>query len=69
MCGICGVMALEPGRPIEPAALSAMCATLVHRGPDSEGMLIAGQTGLLVLVSNHREVLSVDLPSTTTLER
>src|SRR5919197_423846 len=46
MCGICGAVALAGDRAIEPAALDAMCETLVRRGPDSSGAVISGPAGL-----------------------
>jgi len=46
MCGIVGIAAFAGGRPPTPGQLSAMCATLVHRGPDDEGSEIAGGVGL-----------------------
>ena len=40
MCGICGIAGGDP------AALAAMSATLVHRGPDSDGSFTDGDVGL-----------------------
>jgi asparagine synthase (glutamine-hydrolysing) len=37
MCGIAGVVPLHDGTPADGARLEAMCATLVHRGPDDAG--------------------------------
>ena len=37
MCGIAGVVPLNGGAAAVGARLSAMCATIVHRGPDDEG--------------------------------
>src|SRR6266511_4116377 len=37
MCGIAGVVPLNGGAAAEGAQLAAMCATIVHRGPDDEG--------------------------------
>ena len=45
MCGICGLAAGGAGGP-DPDALAAMSATLVHRGPDDDGHVIAGPVGL-----------------------
>jgi asparagine synthase (glutamine-hydrolysing) len=45
VCGICGLVRLDGGAP-DPAALAAMNATLVHRGPDSGGQLVDGPVGL-----------------------
>ena len=43
MCGICGIAAREGA---DPARLAAMSATLVHRGPDSDGTWLDGPVGL-----------------------
>ncbi|MEO7986435.1 MAG: asparagine synthase (glutamine-hydrolyzing), partial [Gemmatimonadales bacterium] len=37
MCGIAGVVPLNGGMPADGMQLGAMCATLIHRGPDDEG--------------------------------
>jgi asparagine synthase (glutamine-hydrolysing) len=44
MCGICGLA--TRGGPVDPERLRAMSATLVHRGPDSDGHVIDGSVGL-----------------------
>jgi asparagine synthase (glutamine-hydrolysing) len=44
MCGICG-LASRSGS-LDPERLRAMSATLVHRGPDSDGELVDGLVGL-----------------------
>ena len=44
MCGICGLA--TKGGPVDPERLRAMSATLVHRGPDSDGELLDGPVGL-----------------------
>jgi asparagine synthase (glutamine-hydrolysing) len=44
VCGICG-LATRSG-PADPERLRAMSATLVHRGPDSDGHLVDGPVGL-----------------------
>jgi asparagine synthase (glutamine-hydrolysing) len=44
MCGICGLVA-SGGVP-DRGALEAMNETLVHRGPDSAGMVVNGPVGL-----------------------
>lgn len=38
MCGIAGVVALDPGRPVPPGLAAAMADRLVHRGPDGSGV-------------------------------
>jgi asparagine synthase (glutamine-hydrolysing) len=44
VCGICGLVELQGG-PVDADALAAMNAALIHRGPDSEGMLVDGHVG------------------------
>jgi asparagine synthase (glutamine-hydrolysing) len=44
MCGICGIAATRGA--VDPERLARMSATLVHRGPDSEGTHIDGGIGL-----------------------
>src|SRR5918999_5548182 len=44
MCGIAGI-ASRAGA-VDPERLRAMSATLVHRGPDSDGELLDGPVGL-----------------------
>ena len=46
MCGIVGIVAMAGGRPPTRDQLEAMCASLVHRGPDDQGIEIAGNVGL-----------------------
>src|SRR4051795_67109 len=55
MCGICGLAALHGGAP-DPAALAAMSAALVHRGPDGEGQVVDGPVGLA-----NRRLAIIDL--------
>ena len=43
MCGICGIVA--PGG-VDRDRLAAMSATLAHRGPDSDGLVVDGAAGL-----------------------
>jgi len=44
VCGICGIA--EASGTVDPARLEAMSATLVHRGPDSEGSYVDGPVAL-----------------------
>ena len=46
MCGICGVAAADPRRPIDPAMVRRMTTTLWHRGPDGEGQHVGLGVGL-----------------------
>jgi asparagine synthase (glutamine-hydrolysing) len=59
MCGICGILCLgdSEGRVDEPA-LIRMRDTMIHRGPDGEGLWIApdGRAGL-----GHRRLAIIDL--------
>jgi asparagine synthase (glutamine-hydrolysing) len=44
VCGICGLA--TRGGPVDLGRLHAMSATLVHRGPDSDGQVVDGAVGL-----------------------
>src|SRR5918912_1602210 len=44
MCGICGIASARG--PVDPGRLAEMSATLVHRGPDSDGSFLNGGVGL-----------------------
>ena len=46
MCGIAGWIASDPQRPVERASVERMLATLVHRGPDGEGVFTAPGVGM-----------------------
>lgn len=65
MCGICGIV-LRDG-VVTPALLKEMNATLLHRGPDDEGVFVAGEVGLAVrrlaiidLVTGHQPIDNED---------
>jgi asparagine synthase (glutamine-hydrolysing) len=57
VCGICGIATLDGGPGPDPAALARMNATLTHRGPDSDGLLVDGPVGLAM-----RRLSIIDLP-------
>jgi len=57
MCGICGKVDFENPQ-IEEALLRRMCRTLVHRGPDDEGIYLSKHVGL-----GHRRLSIIDLKS------
>jgi asparagine synthase (glutamine-hydrolysing) len=66
MCGICGIAAGRGGAP-DPDALAAMSATLVHRGPDDEGQVVAPPVGLAArrlsiidLAGGHQPIANED---------
>jgi asparagine synthase (glutamine-hydrolysing) len=44
MCGICGIASAHGA--VDPERLAAMSATLVHRGPDSDGVFVDARVGL-----------------------
>jgi asparagine synthase (glutamine-hydrolysing) len=46
MCGIVGIVKLNPEEAVEEARLKGMRDVLRHRGPDGEGLLIDGPVGL-----------------------
>lgn len=45
MCGIAGYIGIDPA--IGEAVLGRMARQLIHRGPDGQGMAIAGQIGMV----------------------
>lgn len=45
MCGIAGIVSTEPGR-VDVAEIHRMCQSLVHRGPDDEGIFVRDGAGL-----------------------
>ena len=57
MCGIVGILNLS-GAPVDEDTVRKMCAVLVHRGPDDEGVYIADSIGL-----GHRRLSVIDLVS------
>lgn len=58
MCGITGIWQLD-GAPVNSSVLQAMTDAIAHRGPDGEGLKIAGALGL-----GHRRLAILDLSST-----
>lgn len=46
MGGICGIVYLDYERSVEGDVLRMMCRMLRHRGPDDEGIMIAGNVGI-----------------------
>jgi len=57
MCGIVGLLNFD-GAPVDEDIVRKMCASLVHRGPDDEGVYIADGIGL-----GHRRLSIIDLVS------
>ena len=56
MCGICGKLNLDPDKPVEESLIRQMCAVIVHRGPDDEGVYIDKNVGL-----GNRRLAIIDL--------
>ncbi|HYM80002.1 MAG TPA: asparagine synthase (glutamine-hydrolyzing) [Candidatus Limnocylindria bacterium] len=66
MCGICGWYRRDRV-PVERAVIEAQCATLVHRGPDDQGVLADGDFGfgmrrlsIIDLAGGHQPMTSDD---------
>ncbi|WP_028575408.1 asparagine synthase (glutamine-hydrolyzing) [Desulfonatronovibrio hydrogenovorans] len=55
MCGICGIFNVD-GRPVAESSIKKMASTMVHRGPDGEGVFVKGSLGL-----GHRRLAIIDL--------
>lgn len=58
MCGIAGILELDPGRKPSTEGLHRMAQALIHRGPDEEGFYQSGSVGLA-----HRRLSIIDLTS------
>jgi asparagine synthase (glutamine-hydrolysing) len=46
MCGICGIAAVDPARRPDRQTLQRMADVITYRGPDDDGMYVAGRIGL-----------------------
>jgi len=55
MCGIAGLLNLN-GAPADPRRLGRMISTLLHRGPDANGVHAVGPAGLA-----HARLSIIDL--------
>ena len=58
MCGIVGIVHLDPERSCEKGPLVHMRDLMRHRGPDEEGIFLGDQAGL-----GHRRLSIIDLSS------
>ena len=69
MCGIAGIMSVN-GRPVLEDELRAMCAAMIARGPDDEGVYLDRGIGLamrrLSIIDLHTGGIS---PSPTKMDR
>jgi asparagine synthase (glutamine-hydrolysing) len=63
MCGICGIATVSGAA--DPERLAAMSATLVHRGPDSDGSFLEGGVGLAARRLAIIDLVTGDQPITT----
>jgi len=57
MCGICGIVSPARGASPEPEVVARMNRTLVHRGPDSEGLFDGGQA---VLAARRLSIIDLE---------
>jgi asparagine synthase (glutamine-hydrolysing) len=46
MCGIAGIVGPPGSGEVDPSKIRRMCATIVHRGPDDEGIYVHSPVGL-----------------------
>src|SRR5436190_18164996 len=56
MCGICGVLHLDPARAVDAFGVERMAAVLHHRGPDGDGVHVDRNVGL-----GHKRLSIIDL--------
>jgi asparagine synthase (glutamine-hydrolysing) len=56
MCGIVGIVSLNPFEPVDGTRLKSMRDMLRHRGPDDEGLWVEGPVGL-----GHRRLSIIDV--------
>jgi len=67
MCGIAGIIGAADDYGIDPDTIRLMCQTLVHRGPDDEGLFVKNGAGLgmrrlsiIDLAGGHQPVFNED---------
>ena len=58
MCGIAGIVGTVGNYIVEAADVRRMCQTIIHRGPDDEGIYVRGRAGL-----GMRRLSIIDLSS------
>lgn len=58
MCGLCGIFNLHSSTPVAKEAILDMAGTIVHRGPDAEGVYTDKGIGL-----GHRRLSIIDVAS------
>jgi len=64
MCGIAGILKLKPSAPFMASSLKKMAGTLKHRGPDDEGYVCFGTSGVALFGGDDTQEASwnIDLP-------
>jgi asparagine synthase (glutamine-hydrolysing) len=67
MCGIAGIVSSNAGDRIEAGAIHGMCQSIVHRGPDDEGIFVKNGSGLgmrrlsiIDIAGGHQPVFNED---------
>jgi asparagine synthase (glutamine-hydrolysing) len=67
MCGIAGVVKFAKNAEVEGHTLRRMCAAMIHRGPDDEGIYVKGRVGLgmrrlsiIDLATGHQPISNED---------
>jgi asparagine synthase (glutamine-hydrolysing) len=67
MCGIAGIVSAAADDRIEASTIHRMCQSIVHRGPDDEGIFVKDGTGLgmrrlsiIDLAGGHQPVFNED---------
>jgi asparagine synthase (glutamine-hydrolysing) len=67
MCGITGIVQFSEDEPVDAGILRQMCAAMVHRGPDDEGIYTSGRVGLgmrrlsiIDLATGHQPIANED---------
>ncbi|SRR5579871_121917 len=67
MCGIAGIVHVAGDAEVEAASIHRMCESIVHRGPDDEGIFVKGGAGLgmrrlsvIDLAGGHQPVFNED---------
>lgn len=58
MCGICGIVNYQRGELVDRQAVLQMCKSIVHRGPDEEGIYLGSHVGM-----GMRRLSIIDLSS------
>jgi asparagine synthase (glutamine-hydrolysing) len=61
MCGICGKLYFEKGRPVEKQLIDDMCSALRHRGPDDMGTYMSYPTASVSIGLGQTRLSIIDL--------